>query len=142
MHNSYKLTERQLSQKNLEDVSLNNSLLCSCSLNSTSFWLQIKQQWSLKENSISSNSGHLELIMRLSDTILKWDQRRTITAKFALTFHSSFRGEDLRTSGDIWWQKLTWSVGWKTASSLHYKWLVSNQTCELPCILTLYKELN
>ena len=54
----------------------------------------------VKENSSFSNSGHLELIMGLSETILKGDQPRTITAKFALTFHSSFRGEDLRMSGD------------------------------------------
>jgi hypothetical protein len=48
-----------------------------------------------KEISISSNSSHFEWRMELSDTILKGDLPRTISAKFALIWFSGFRGEDL-----------------------------------------------
>jgi hypothetical protein len=44
---------------------------------------------------IFSNSSHLEWKTGLSDTILKWDYPRTIPAKFALTWFSGFREEDL-----------------------------------------------
>jgi hypothetical protein len=48
-----------------------------------------------KEISIFSNSSHFECRVGLSDTILKGDHPRTITAQFALIWFSSFRGEDL-----------------------------------------------
>jgi hypothetical protein len=55
----------------------------------------IKQQWTIEEISIFSNSSHLEWRAELSDTILKWDYRRTIPAKFGLIWFSGFREEDL-----------------------------------------------
>jgi hypothetical protein len=45
--------------------------------------------------SIFSNSSHLERRAGLSDKLLKGDHPRTIPAKFALIWFSSFRGEDL-----------------------------------------------
>ena len=42
----------------------------------------IKQQWTIEEISIFSNSNHLEWRAELSDTILKWDYPRIIPAKF------------------------------------------------------------
>jgi hypothetical protein len=39
----------------------------------SSFWFIIKQQWTIEEISIFSNSSHLEWRVELSDTILKWD---------------------------------------------------------------------
>ena len=39
----------------------------------SSFWFVIKQQWTIEEISIFSNSSHLEWRTGLSDTILKWD---------------------------------------------------------------------
>jgi hypothetical protein len=48
-----------------------------------------------KEISIFSNSSHFEWRAGLSDKILKGDHPRTISAKFALIWFSSFRGEDL-----------------------------------------------
>jgi hypothetical protein len=59
LHNRYKSAERNISQKNLEYM-LNYSLPCSCSLNLSSFWLILKQQWTIDEISIFSNSSHLE----------------------------------------------------------------------------------
>jgi hypothetical protein len=55
----------------------------------------IKQQWTIEEIYILSNSSHLEWRVELSDTILKWDYPRTIPARFSLTWFSSFRGKDL-----------------------------------------------
>jgi hypothetical protein len=55
----------------------------------------IKQQWTIEEISIFSNSSHLEWRVKLSDTILKWDYPRTIPARFGLIWFSGFRGKDL-----------------------------------------------
>ena len=51
----------------------------------------LKQQWTIEEISIFSNSSHLEWRAGLSDTILKG----TIPARFGLIWFSGFRGEDL-----------------------------------------------
>jgi hypothetical protein len=59
LHNQNKSAERKISQKNLEYM-LIYSLLCSCSNNLSSFWLILKQQWTIEEISIFSNSSHLE----------------------------------------------------------------------------------
>ena len=61
----------------------------------SSFWLILKQQWTIEENSIFSNRSHLEWRVGLTDTILKGDHPRTIPAKFVLIWLSGFRGEDL-----------------------------------------------
>jgi hypothetical protein len=61
----------------------------------SSFWFIIKQQLTIEEISIFSNSSHLEWRAELSDTILKWEYPRTIPAKFGLIWFSSFREEDL-----------------------------------------------
>ena len=45
LHNRYKSAERKISQKNPEYM-LNYSLPCSCS-----FWLMLKQQWTIKISS-------------------------------------------------------------------------------------------
>jgi hypothetical protein len=48
-----------------------------------------------KEISIFNNSSHFEWRVRLSDTLLKGVHPRTIPAKFALIWFSSFRRDDL-----------------------------------------------
>jgi hypothetical protein len=45
------------------------------------FWLKIKQFWPFEEISIFSNGGHLGYRM-LTDTILKGDHPRILSAKF------------------------------------------------------------
>ena len=90
LHNQCKSAERKISQKNLEYI-LNYSFPCSCSTNLSSFRLIIKQQWTIEEIYILSNSSHLEWRAGLSDTILKG----TIPARFGLIWFSGFRGEDL-----------------------------------------------
>jgi hypothetical protein len=47
LHNRYNSAERKISQKNPEYL-LNCSLSCSCSQNLSSFWLILKQQWTIK----------------------------------------------------------------------------------------------
>ena len=47
------------------------------------FWLKIKQFWPFEEISIFSNGGHLGYRTALTDTILKGDHLRIISAKFA-----------------------------------------------------------
>ena len=61
----------------------------------SSFSLILKQQWTIEEISIFSNSSHLELRVELLDTILKGIYPGTIPARFGLIWFSSFRGEDL-----------------------------------------------
>jgi len=58
------------------------------------FWLILKQQWTIEEISIFSNSSHLEWRAGLSDTILKGTYPRTIPARFGLIWFRGFR-EDL-----------------------------------------------
>ena len=90
LHNRYKSAERKISQKNPEYM-LNYSLSCSSSNNLSSFRFIIKQQWTIEEISIFSNSSHLEWRAGLSDTILKG----THPARLGLIWFRGFRGEDL-----------------------------------------------
>ena len=55
----------------------------------------LKQQWTIEEISIFSNSSHFEQKAGLSETILKGDHPRTIPARFGLIWFSGFRGKDL-----------------------------------------------
>jgi hypothetical protein len=57
-------------------------------------WFILKQQWTIEEISIFSNSSHLEWRVELSDTMLKGIHPRTIPARFGLICFSGFRGED------------------------------------------------
>ena len=50
LHNRYISAERKISQKNTEYM-LNYFLPCSCSSNFSSFWLTLKQQWTIKISS-------------------------------------------------------------------------------------------
>jgi hypothetical protein len=73
---------------------LKSSSLCLYSSNFGTFWLKIGQFWPFEEISVFSNSGHLGYRKALTDTILKGDHLRIISAKFGSDFHSSFRAED------------------------------------------------
>ena len=90
LHNWYLSVERKNSQKNPEYM-LNYSFPYSCSKNLRSFRFIIKQQWTIEEISIFSNSSHLEWRAGLSDIIVKG----TLPARFALIWFSGFRGKDL-----------------------------------------------
>ena len=68
--------------------------LCLYSSNLGTFWLKIEQFWQFEEISIFSNGGHLGYRSALTDTILKGDHPRIISAKFGWDCLSSFRGED------------------------------------------------
>ena len=94
MHNRYKSAERKNSQKNAEYV-LIYSLSCSCSQNLSSFWFILKQQWTIEDISIVSNSIHLEWRAGPSDTILKGTHQGTISARFGVIWFSGFREEHL-----------------------------------------------
>jgi hypothetical protein len=94
LHNRHKSAERKISQKNLEYM-LNYSCHVAAVKIWASFWLILKQQWTIEEISIFSNSSHLEWWAGLSDTILKGTQPGSISARFGLIWFSSFRGEDL-----------------------------------------------
>jgi hypothetical protein len=58
----------------------------------SSFGLVLKQQWTIEEISIFSNSSHLEWRAGLSEIILKGTHPGTIPARLGLIW---FRGEDL-----------------------------------------------
>ena len=60
-----------------------------------SFWLVLKQQWTIEEISIFSNSSHLEWRSGLWDKLLKGTHPGTIPARFGLIWFSGFREEDL-----------------------------------------------
>ena len=87
LNNRYKSAERKISKKKPRP--------CSCSSNLSSFWLILKQQWTIEEISIFSNSSHLEWRAGLSDTNLKGTHPGTIPARFGLIWFSGFRVEDL-----------------------------------------------
>jgi hypothetical protein len=59
----------------------------------SSFWFILKQQWTIEEISIFSNSSHLEWRAGLSDTILKGTHPSTILARFGVIWFSGFRGD-------------------------------------------------
>ena len=87
LHNRYKSAERNISQKNPEYMLIYSfPCTCSCSKNLSSFRLiiNLKQQWTIEEISIRSNSSHLERRAGLSDTILKGTNPRIIPARFGL----------------------------------------------------------
>jgi methionine salvage enolase-phosphatase E1 len=94
LHNRYKSAERKMSQKNPQYM-LNYSFPCGCSKNFSSFRFIIKQQCTIEEISIFSNSSHLELRAGLSYTVLKGTHPRTIPAMFGLIWFRGFRREDL-----------------------------------------------
>jgi uncharacterized membrane protein len=50
--------------------------------NMGTFWLKIEQFWPFEEISIFNNGGHLGYTTALTDTILKGDHLRIISAKF------------------------------------------------------------
>jgi hypothetical protein len=57
--------------------------------------LILKQQWTIEEISILSNSSHLEWRAGMSETIWKGTHPGTIPARFGLIWFNGFRGEDL-----------------------------------------------
>jgi hypothetical protein len=59
-----------------------SSSLCLYSSNFGTFWLKIEQFWPFEEISIFSNGSHLGYRTALTDTILKGDHLRIISAKF------------------------------------------------------------
>jgi hypothetical protein len=61
----------------------------------SSFSLILKQQWTIEEISIFSNSSHLEWRVGLLDTILKGAHLWTIPARIALIWFSGFKGDNL-----------------------------------------------
>ena len=94
LHNRYNTAERNISQENPEYM-LNYSFPCSCSKNLSSCRFIIKQQWTIKEISIFSNSSHLERRAGLSNTIQRGTHPGTIPARFGLIWFRGFRGEDV-----------------------------------------------
>ena len=85
---------------------------CHVAAVKSSVWFIIKQQWTIEEISIFSNSIHLEWRAGLSDTILKETHSGTIPARLGLIWFSGFRGEDL-------------NVIYQNMPNLHnrYKWV-------------------
>jgi hypothetical protein len=59
---------------------LKSSSLCLNSSNLGTFWLKIEQLWPFEKHSIFSNGGHLGYRTALTDTILKGDHLRIISA--------------------------------------------------------------
>ena len=59
---------------------LKSSSLCLYSSNLVTFWLKIGQFWPFEEISIFSNGSHLGYRTALTDTILKGDHLRIISA--------------------------------------------------------------
>ena len=81
------------SSKFIKNPVIHGSSLCLYSSNFGTFWLKIEQFWPFEEISIFSNGGHLGYRTALTDTNLKGDHLRIISAKFGWNWLSSFRGE-------------------------------------------------
>jgi hypothetical protein len=60
---------------------IKSSSLCLYSSNLGTFWPKIEQFWPFEKNSIFSIGDHLGYRTALTDTILKGDQPRIISAK-------------------------------------------------------------
>jgi hypothetical protein len=61
--------------------------------NLSSFWLKLKQQWTIEEISIFSNNSHLEWRVGLSDTFLKWDYPRIYPSQICFNLVQRFRAQ-------------------------------------------------
>jgi hypothetical protein len=59
--------------------------VCLYSSNLGTFWLKIEQFWPFEEISIFSHGGHLGYRTALTDTILKGDHPRIISAKISMS---------------------------------------------------------
>ena len=68
-----------------------SSSLCLYSSNMGTFWLKIEQFWPFEEISTFNNGGHFGYRTVLTDTILKGDHPRIISAKLGWYWPSSFR---------------------------------------------------
>jgi hypothetical protein len=73
---------------------LKSSSLCLYNSNLGTFWLKIEQFWPFEEISIFSHGCHLGYRTALTDTILKGDHTKIISAKFGSDWLCSFREED------------------------------------------------
>ena len=91
---------------------LKSSSLCLYSSNLGTFWLKIEQFWPFEEISICSHGGHLGYRTALTDTILKGDHPRIISAKFGWDWLSSFRGEDFFFISSPLFLFLAWRQSW------------------------------
>ena len=74
---------------------LKSSSLCLYSSNLGTFWPKIEQFWPFEEILIFSHGGHLGYRTALTDTILKGNHTRIISAKFGWDWPSGFWGEDV-----------------------------------------------
>jgi hypothetical protein len=106
----------------------------------SSFWLLLKQQWTIEEISIFSNSSHFEWRAGLSDTTLKGDHPGTIPAMFGLIWFSCFRGEDLNV---IFYQNMPnlhnrYKSAERKISQKNPEYMLN---CSLPCRVQLKFEL-
>ena len=91
---------------------LKSSSLCLYSSNLGTFWLKIEQFWPFEEISIFSNGHHLGYRTALTDTILKGDPPRIISAKFGWDWLCSFRGEDFFLISSPLFLFLAWQPSW------------------------------
>ena len=91
---------------------LKSSSLCLYSSNLGTFWLKIEQFWPFEEISIFSNGGHLGYRTALTDTFLKGDHPRIISAKFGWDWLTSFRGEDFFLISSPFFLILAWQPSW------------------------------
>ena len=91
---------------------LKSSSLCLYSSNLGTFWLKIEQFWPFEEISIFSNGSHLGYRTALTDTFLKGDHPRIISAKFGWDWLTSFRGEDFFLISSPFFLFLAWRPAW------------------------------
>jgi hypothetical protein len=69
----------------LKKKSSPSSSLCLYSSNLATFWLKIEQFWPFEEFFIFSNGGHIGYRTALTDTFLKGDHPRIISAKLEIS---------------------------------------------------------
>jgi hypothetical protein len=106
----------------------------------SSFWLILKQQWTIEEISIFSNSSHFEWRAGLSDTILKGNKPKDHPSQICFNLvqgfqRRRFKCESLRRTPDAkWWQKLTWPLArWAKKINTNNKKLLNSYICHSGC---------
>ena len=123
LHNWYKSPERKISQKNLEYM-LNYSLSCSCSKNLSSFWLILKQQWTI-EISFPFFSIFFSLV-----AILVGSQ---------VTGHNFGRGPSKDHSTKVWYKLAQWlQRSWLKCEKLTDGWMTDDGRS----VVTIVKIIN
>jgi hypothetical protein len=111
---------------------LKSSSLCLYSSNLITFWLKIEQFWQFEEIFIFGNSGHLGYRTALTDTILKGDHPRIMSAKIGMKLKKKSSPLKLLSQSQPNFAEMI--LGWSSSKILQLaQWFLRRRfLCEFP----------